>query len=209
MNNRLLNIAALTLFALTLGACNVLPERPTVDLYQLPPSAIATAPAGATEVPSLRLDRPRTSDALGGTRIMVMTSDNSFQAYPAARWSAPVPTLWRDWLLDAFWRDGRVSQLSASADGLQAQLELTGMLRGLHTEHLDGRSEAVVRYDVQLIDTRTRSIVASERFESRQALAGTSTADAVRALGSAADQLAADLIRWTVQAATSLPDNTD
>lgn len=208
MNNRLLTIAALTLVTLTLGACNVLPERPTVDLYQLPPSAMTTASSSATALPGLRLDRPRTNDALGGTRILALATDNSFQAYPAARWAAPVSTLWRDWLLDAFWRDGRFSQLSASADGLQAQLELTGMLRALHTEHSNGRSEAVIRYDVQLIDTRTRNIVASERFESRQALTGTSAVEAVTALGNAADQLAVDLIGWTVREAGLLQGTT-
>lgn len=189
----------LALAAFFLSGCQILPERPQVALYQLPPSTLDRAPetAGAG-VDSLRLDLPGTSDALGGNRILVLTTDNSFEAYPGARWSAPVPALWRDWLLDAFWRDGSIDQLSAAADGLQAQLELGGMLRALHTELRDGRTQALIRYDALLIDTRSRTIVARQRFEAREPTADNTAAAAVAALGVAADRLATDLIAWTL-----------
>lgn len=182
----------------TLSACQILPERPEVALYQLPPSSItAASDVGSTVVGSLRLDRPGTSDALGSNRILVLAADNSFEAYPGARWSAPVPTLWRDWLLDAFWRDGSINQLSVSADGLQAQLELGGMLRAFHTEYRDGRLAALIRYDALLIDTRSREIVARQRFEAREPATDNTAESAVQALGIAADRLAAELIGWT------------
>jgi len=190
----------LVLATLMLSACQILPERPDVALYQLPPSTIGRAAeaADSSATVSLRLDRPGTSDALGGNRILVLTADNSFAAYPGARWSAPVPSLWRDWLLDAFWRDGSVDQLSAAADGLQAQFELGGMLRSFHTEYRNGNSQAVIRYDALLIDTRSREIVASQRFEAREPAADNTAESAVAALGVAADRLAVELIDWTL-----------
>lgn len=189
----------LVLATLMLGACQILPERPDVALYQLPPSTIGrAAQADSAATGSLRLDRPGTSDALGGNRILVLTADNSFAAYPGARWSAPVPTLWRDWMLDAFWRDGSVAQLSAAADGLQAQFELGGMLRSFHTEYRNGSSLAVIRYDALLIDTRSREIVASQRFEAREPAVDNTAKSAVAALGVAADRLAVELIDWTL-----------
>lgn len=198
MITRLLLAPLLVLANLVLSACQILPDRPAVALYQLPPSSIEAAPATASlTIGSLRLDRPGTSDALGGNRILVLTADNSFEAYPGARWSAPVPVLWRDWLLDAFWRDGSIDQLSVSADGLQAQFELGGMLRAFHTEYRDGRTQALIRYDALLIDTRSREIIARQRFEAREPAAGSTADSAVQALGVAADRLAAELIRWT------------
>ncbi|MBC53898.1 MAG: hypothetical protein CMQ34_08695 [Gammaproteobacteria bacterium] len=189
----------LVMAVVTLSACQILPERPEVTLFQLPPSTLTRAPdASDMRVGSLRLDRPGTSDALGGSRILVLTTDNSFETYAGARWSAPVPSLWRDWLLDAFWRDGSISQLSVAADGLQAQFELGGMLRALHTEFRDGRTQGVIRYDALLIDTRSREIVASQRFEAREPTADNTAAAAVAALGVAADALAGELIDWTV-----------
>jgi cholesterol transport system auxiliary component len=193
MIQRLLLIACLLPMA-----CSVLPERTPVDLYQLPPSSLTQQGATTVSLDSLRIARPSTSDALGGTRILILADDNSFRAYADSRWSAQVPTLWRDWLLDAFWRDGRVPQLSASADGLQAQFELNGMLRAFHVEENNGRLVAVIRYDANLVETANRQIVSSQRFEARETVTGTSTAAAVRALGMAADQLAVELIQWTV-----------
>lgn len=201
MTTRLLLVPVLLLGTLVLSACQILPDRPAVSLFQLPPSSIeATSETADASVRSLRLARPGTSDALGGNRILVLAADNSLEAYPGARWSAPVPMLWRDWLLDAFWREGSIDQLSVSADGLQAEFELGGMLRAMHTEYRDGRTQAWIRYDALLIDTRSREIVARQRFEAREPAAGHTADAAVQALGIAADRLAAELIRWTLLA---------
>ncbi|MDO9317056.1 MAG: ABC-type transport auxiliary lipoprotein family protein [Gammaproteobacteria bacterium] len=175
----------------------MLPERVPTDLYQLPPSSLRANSDGQT-LNGLRIDTPTTSDALGGSRVLVMPGDNSFQAYPDARWSAPAALLWRDWILDAFWRDGRVSALSTSSDGLEASVELGGMLRGLHHERLGGRSQAVIRYDAQLVQTGSRRILASHRFEASEPVNGDTVGDFVAALGVAADRLATDLIEWTI-----------
>lgn len=188
------------LFALLLCAalagCTILPEREALDLYALPASTLGASESGDPVAGGLRLARPDTSDALGSNRILVTTDGIGFQAYPGARWTAAVPLLWRDWLLDAFWRDGRFDGLSTSGDGLQAERELGGMLRALHVEHRDGQSEAVIRFDARLVDTGNRSIIATRRFEARQPASGTETIDGVRALGTAADRLAAELIDW-------------
>src|SRR5690606_7030402 len=86
-----------------LSACNVLPERVPVDLFELP-AATLRAGGDAPRLESLRVVTPATVDALGGTRLLVQVADNSYQAHPGVRWASPVPQLWRDWLLDAFWR---------------------------------------------------------------------------------------------------------
>lgn len=182
------------LCVLLLGACNVLPEREPVDLYQLPAAAISTH-SGATISGGMRLLTPDTSDALSGSRLLIL-DDNTFQAWPTARWAAPIPQLWRDWLLDAFWRDGRFSSLSTDSTVLQAERSVNGMLRALHTENSNGRATAVIRFDAQLIESGNRTIIASRRFEAREALQGNTPAASVAALGIAADRLARELIDW-------------
>jgi len=178
-------------------SCTVLPETVPADLYQLPPSRL-TAAASAPALTGLRIATPATADALGGSRILVMAGNNSFQAYPDARWAAPVPQLWRDWLLDAFWRDGRVAGLSASTEGLQAGVELRGMLRALHNELAGSATVALIQFDAQLVDTATRQILRARRFEAREPVAGTSAEQLVAGLGIAADRIAAELIAWTL-----------
>jgi cholesterol transport system auxiliary component len=181
----------------SLLSCSVLPEAEPADIYQLPPSTL-TGAAAASVLSGLRIATPATADSLGGTRILAMVGDNSFQAYPDARWAAPVPQLWRDWLLNAFWQDGRVAGLSASTDGLQASVELRGMLRALHNEVGDSAGVALIQYDAQLVDTATRQILRARRFEAREPVAGTSAGQLVAALGIAADRIAVELIAWTL-----------
>lgn len=185
----------------TLAACTVLPDRVPADLYTLPSSSLPGAEGTASITGGLRLARPTTSDALGSNRVLVMTDSQSFQAFPEARWAAPIPLLWRDWLLDAYWRDGRFTGLSVSSDALRAARELDGMLRALHIERRNGQSEAVIRFDALLVDTDSRSIIASQRFEARYPANDSSVAAGVTALGNAADQLAAELIDWTASQA--------
>jgi len=128
-----------------------------------------------------------------------MMANNQFQAFPNMRLAAPVPLLWRDWLLDAFWRDGRVDGLSAASAGLQSALELGGTLRAFHVDNAGTQAQAVIQYDATLISTADRRIVASRRFEARHTLDSVEVSSAIAALGVAANQVATELIEWTVQ----------
>jgi cholesterol transport system auxiliary component len=178
--------------------CNVLPVQEPVDLYQLPPSQQQAATRGP-RLPAMRIDSPITSEALSGNRLLIMTAGNRFQAFPGMRLAAPTALLWRDWLLDAYWRDGRVSGLSAASEGLQSSLELGGILRAFQVEHTDDRPAAVIRYDALLINPMDRSIIASKRFEARHGMASLGVEEAVSAMGAAANQLADELIDWTLE----------
>jgi len=182
-----MRIAALLALGVLISACNVLPERTPVDLFQLPAASLSPA-SGATGsiAGGLRLMTPDSSDALNGAHLLNL-QNNTFQAWPGARWAAPIPQLWRDWLLDAFWRDSRFQALSTDSTVLQSQLTLSGMLRALHTETVDGRPTAVIRFDAQLVDSARRTIIASQRFESVAAVGSNTLEAAVAALGVAAD----------------------
>lgn len=179
------------------SACTVLPERVPVDLYQLPPATITTATDGKA-LATLRIDRPSSSEALGGNRLLIMTDTHQLQALAGVRWVAATPLLWRDWLLDAFWRDGRVGSLSAASDGLQSQFELGGVLRIFNIDQTASPPQAVIQYDARLINVSDRRIIASRRFEAAAEITSSEAGSAVSALGVAADTLVRDLIDWTV-----------
>lgn len=190
------------LSVLLLCSCRLLPEQALVDLYQLPPPAInpSTSP---TQLEALRIARPLTNEALGGNRLLIVTENNRLQAFAQTRLASPAPLVWRDWLLDAFWRDGRVAALSAASEGLRSELELGGMLRSFHIDASGARPEAVILFDATLMRTTDRSVIASRRFESRYPADALTAADAIGALGSAASQLARELVDWTVSLSSS------
>ena len=188
----------LMLVVMLLSACNILPEQVPVDLYQLPSPTVEMTTLGP-RLSSLRIDQPVTSEALSGNQLLIMPTDNQLQTFPGVRLAAPVPLLWRDWLLDAFWRDGRVDGLSASTQGLNSELELAGTLRAFQVDYTNSRPQAVIQYDAMLIDTSGRNILARRRFEARQSMTSMEVSAAINALGAAANQLADQVIEWTLE----------
>lgn len=193
-------IRAIALLLLgALSACTILPEREPQAHYPLPPSSLNEASAEPLIDSGLRIARPAASEALAGSRLLVRDSDSGYRGYPGVRWSAPAPRLWRDWLVDAYWRDGRIRPVSLASEGLRASMELTGMLRALHAERDGNDLTAVIRYDVLLVTTNDRRVIASRRFQAREPIASDTAPAIITALGDAADRLAPQLIDWTLQ----------
>ncbi|QKT03916.1 membrane integrity-associated transporter subunit PqiC [Ectothiorhodospiraceae bacterium 2226] len=192
---RLLAAAAL---AGALVGCNILPEARTYDLYRLPPSAVADAGEPPVDW-ALRITRPAHNDLLGTASIAVLPEGHRLSVYEGARWTSPVPILWRDHLLEAFQNDGRVRQLSTDADMLRADLELGGVLRAFQTEYRDGAPHVVIRLDAQLVDLAGRRLHAGRRFEVIEPTRSAEVPAVVEAFGRAGDRLAAALIDWTLR----------
>ena len=186
-------IAALSL----LGACSILPKAEPVQVYLLPSQASAPSTAPAVSW-ALRINQPQASQALDNARIAVVPQDNLISSYAASRWSDPAPRLLRNHLLNAVQNDGRVRALSSDDDNLQADYSLGGELLAFQSEYRQGAVSVVVRLQARLIDSRTQRIIASQRFEVRQPVAGQEVPAVVNAFGLASDQLAAQLLAWTL-----------
>ncbi|MBC7210114.1 ABC-type transport auxiliary lipoprotein family protein [Pseudomonas mosselii] len=182
------------------SACSILPQSEPVDIYRLPVNQSARAAAPLDW--SLRLNKPLTSEALAGPRIAVIPQGDVISSYKGARWSDPTPMLVRNRLLDGFQRDGRVQRLSADDSNLQADYELGGELQAFQSEyHPGGAVEVVIRYDARLVQGRSQRILASKRFEVRQVLGEQQVPAVVAGFGAASDQLARQVIDWTVSQA--------
>ncbi|PIA72423.1 ABC-type transport auxiliary lipoprotein family protein [Pseudomonas sediminis] len=186
----------LLLAAALLGACSILPQSEPLDIYLLPAT---TLPAQTQRVDwSLRVNSPVSNQLLDGTRIVVLPEPGRVNTYQGVRWSERTPQLLRARLLDAFQDDGRIQALSNEDQRLQADLELVSDLRSFHSEYRDGIPYALIRLEVNLVDTRSQKIIASRRFSVSQAAGDTSITAVVAAFGKAADQLSRELVDWTL-----------
>ncbi|AEB56460.1 ABC-type transport auxiliary lipoprotein family protein [Ectopseudomonas mendocina] len=186
----------LLLAAALLGACSILPQSEPLDIYLLPAT---TLPAQTQRVDwSLRVNSPVSNQLLDGTRIVVLPEPGRVNTYQGVRWSERTPQLLRARLLDAFQDDGRIQALSNEDQRLQADLELVSDLRSFHSEYRDGIPSALIRLEVNLVDTRSQKIIASRRFSVSQAAGDTSITAVVTAFGKAADQLSRELVDWTL-----------
>lgn len=190
---RLLALAA----ALSLtSACSILPQSEPVDIYRLP---VNQASHSATPVDwSLRLNKPLASETLAGPRIAVIPQGDVLSSYKGARWSDAGPLMLRNQIRDLFVTDHRVQAVSTDDTNLQADFELNGDLLAFQSEYRGTAIEVVIHYDARLVDDRQR-IVASHRFEVRQPAKGKEVPAVVAAFDTASNELAWQVLEWTLQ----------
>jgi len=181
------------------NACSILPQAEPADVYRLTtPQSAAPAVQGTPVAWSLRVARPKASEALDSPRIAVVPQGALISNYKGARWSDPAPVALRNRLLDGFYRDGRVQSLSTDDSNLQADFELNGELQAFQSEYHGEAIDVVIRLDARLV-SETQRIVASRRFEIHQAVSDKQVPSVVAGFGQASDKLAAQLVQWTVE----------
>jgi cholesterol transport system auxiliary component len=188
--------AALCLLTL-LSACSIIPQAEPLQVYRLPSQASQPSSAPALTW-SLRINSAQASQALDNARITVLPEGNLISNYANSRWSDSAPRLLRNHLLNAFQNDGRLPALSSNDDNLQADLSLGGELQAFQSEYHQGAVTVRVRLQARLIDSRSQRIIASQRFEVRQPVQGVKVPAVVIAFGQASDQLAAQVLQWTL-----------
>lgn len=196
---KLSHIALLGALALT-SACSILPKAEPADVYRLPSSqSSAIASHGTAQPWSLRLVKPQASEALNSRNIAVIPQGDLISSYKASRWSDPAPELLRNRLLDGFQHDGRVTLLSTDDSNFQAGLELGGTLQAFQTEYQGTTASVVMRLDAVLVRGFDQRILASRRFEVRQALNDVKVPSVVSGFGQAGDQLTRQVVSWAVE----------
>jgi cholesterol transport system auxiliary component len=189
-------LLALLVLISGLSACSILPESQVLSVYRLPATHLPAQPVSTDW--ALRVNTPYSNQLLDSTRISVIPPGDQISAYQGVRWSDRAPLLLRDRLIDAFLDDGRLKAVSSDESRLQADLELDGDLRAFYSEYRDGRPVAHILLEARLVESGSLRILASRRFDVSQAANSTSVANVVDAIGQAGDQLARELVDWTL-----------
>ncbi|MNZ11096.1 hypothetical protein D3C78_279570 [compost metagenome] len=182
---------------LLLGACSILPKGEELTVYQLPVNG-AVATRGAVVDWALQVNKPLASPMLDSTRIAVLPDGDRISAYQGVRWDDRGTLLLRDRLIDAFRADGRIGAVSSDDSRLATDLVLAGDLRAFQGEYRAGRVEVHILLEARLVQSGTRRMLASQRFEVREEVGGTAPAQVVTAFGRAADRLSAQVLDWTL-----------
>ena len=193
--SRLRLLATLLLIG-SLSACSILPKSQVLSIYRLPASSLPNHAVSADW--ALRVNKPYSSQLLDSTRIAVLPPGDQISAYQGVRWSDRAPLLLRDRLIDAFLDDGRLKAVSSDDSRLQADLELDGDLRAFHSEYQNGQPVTRILFEARLVQSGTLRILASRRFNVSQTARDTSVPAVVNAFGEAGDQLAREVLEWTL-----------
>lgn len=201
MNLSLTPRAAMALSAMLMvvlpAGCSLLPAQESVRLFTLPGPPLSAAPHTTREL-TLRVKTPGAGSPLNGRRLLMMPTPREFQAYPGARWRADAPRLLRDHLLAAFRLDGRLAAVVDDNSSASSDAILASDLTAFHGRYREGEPEVVVRLHARLIDTTSREVRASRRLEAIVASENDSLEAVVKAFGRATDQVAGELVDWTL-----------
>lgn len=165
-------------------------------------AACGTLTAGGTGSKinwSLRVSQPATNQFLNSSRIAVQPQGQEIAVYKNSRWSDSAPILVRNRLIQAFRSDGRIRAVSSDDDSLQADVELSGDLSAFQGVYHVGSSEVLIRFDARLVRISDRRIIATRQFDIRQPIKGNEMNEVVQAFGLASDQLATQVLNWTMQ----------
>jgi len=190
-------LALLAVLLAALPSCTLIGRREPLKVYVLPAAALPAS--GQALLPlTLRIETPRASRALYGSRIVVMPEPLQLSTYQGARWSDNAPALLHDRLVEAFRQDNRLAAVVDEGDRVGADFDLVSDLGAFHSEYVQGRPRAVIHLDVRLIDSGRQRVLATHRFEVREPSAGESVDAVVEAFGRAADDLSRQLVDWTL-----------
>jgi len=186
------------ILAMLLGGCNVLPEREPVRLFTLSEPSLSASSDAVRDL-TLRVDTPNAGAPLNGPRLLVMSPPGEFQVYAGARWRDDAPRLVRDHLIEAFRLDGRLAAVVDDASRARSDTTLASHLGAFYSRYRKGTPEVIMRLDVQLLDEANHEVLASRRFEVAAPSDDDSLEAVVEAFGRAADQLASELVDWTLR----------
>jgi len=195
----LLGVLLAILTAATLTSCSILPQTEPTTIYQLPPASIVAG----TEKPlagSLCIARPQASGLMEGARIAVVPTPNTISAYPDVRWQSPAPTLWQEYLLDAFQRGERLAAIISDQQDLFADYRLDSTLHSFQVEYHSGSAQVIIVMDFSLADKATKRIIRSRRFTAQLPVDGEQVPQVVATFGRAVDAIAHELTTWAYQA---------
>ena len=188
------------LAAVFLGACTLLPEGQTRQVYVLPVASAASAVPAVRQDWTLRVEAPLVAAALSGDRIAVMPEAHRMSVYEGASWSDRVPDLLRARFVEAFRRDGRVLAVSDIPGAVPTDYALELDLHAFHSEYAgQPQPTVVVGFDARLVDRNSLRVVASQRFAAREAVAGVQVPEVVTAFGAATDRISVELVAWSVE----------
>ena len=182
---------------LGLGGCTLLPESEPLAVYQFPQPELSASSASQPLSLALRIDTPQAGYAYSGPRLMVQTRDNQLLSYKGVRWSDPTPTLLREYLAQAFLRDGTLGTVTTDENALHADVHLGSDLRRFQVVD-DSEPHILIKLQGRLVNPDSRRIYLSHEFVVQQPISSTGIQDVIAGYEKASATLARQLLDWAV-----------
>lgn len=176
-------------------ACTVFPTPEAPRVMDLPvPQGLQESSKSRPQ--RLRIDTPFASEPFNSTRILTKPVPWEFQVYGGVRWRDTVPIILRDMLVGAFRDNANYKAITMDNGPGNTDLNLATEVTAFQTVNQGDNTRATIAIYGQLIDTRSRETLCSERFIVSRPANNTTIEAVVQAFGGAGEELAREVITW-------------
>ena len=197
MNNR--EIFLLAVLSIGLTGC-VAEKLPPTSTYTLNPDLGVVNSSVNTEQRSnsiLMIGRIHSTHAFSGTDIIYTDERYGQNSYAYSRWSDSPTTMLLQIFQEALEKSGRYMAVVPYSSQSKSDLLLESTLFDFsHRINDDGTSDGILRMCFNLIDNKTKRVIASRDFVSNVPVTQQNAQGAVAALNKAVAALTQNLIEW-------------
>lgn len=199
--------AGLLVGLLSMGGCTLIPESEALAVYQFPQPTQVPSTANSQPLSlSLRIDTPHAGYAYSGPRLMVQSRNNQLMSYKGVRWSDPTPSLLREYLAQAFQREGKLGTVTTDENALHADVHLGSDLRRFQVVD-SSEPHILIELQARLVNPESRRIYVSHAFTVQQPIDSTGIQHVTQGYEQASAALAAQLLDWAIPQLAAISRN--
>src|SRR5690625_915129 len=178
-----------------LSACNILPESPQLNHYELPTTALE--PIGQPAPYALQLLTTYASRTLSTQRSLVSPEGHELRAYEGAAWVDTTPALLRERFAQALLDTQLVYAMTSSGETGAPELVLQTHLYRFQVHYDAGQPVVHLQLNAQLINRQTGKILAVQPINVKRPVSdGVHLEHVIPVFGQAADEASQQLTQW-------------
>lgn len=141
---------------------------------------------------------PNALKALDSENIVVNTAPGAIEYLKGAQWGDRLPNLVQSRLVQAYENAGVFGGVGRPGDGLAINYQILSDLRVFSIQAYGSQRAAVVEIAVRLMNDKNGEVRATRVFRASTPVHGTTNNEYVRALDKAFDQVASEIVSWTI-----------
>ena len=184
---------------LLLSACSSLLNVQRQPFTTYSPQYTGVSTTGPHVDWQLIVETPLASATLQTPRMLIMPTPGELEVFPGARWSDTTPALLRGLIVQGFQASGRIVGVGGAQSGMRADFALAIELRDFQIEYRDGKPEAAIRFQANLLDYSSNRVLATQAFAAQTAAASADSASAFSAFQTAVNKVVPELVDWTLR----------
>lgn len=195
-------------FLLLCGGCSLFALEAEERRYYVLPVEVEGGTEKLPPEDALRLlvKEPRGEGFIGTQRIIFKRDAVEQGYYQSASWVEPPTKKLGQLFVEVLARRGLFRSVTRSASGSLGDLQLNTEVLDFYHDSAQEPGEVVVRVGAELINLRTRGVIAQREFSMKAPVEEFSARGAVEAFGTATTKLLLDLTNW-VSALVEHPDS--